>query len=47
VAIAFFPRIRELLQQGTRENEPWAAVRARAIRLATEATTALAAPGKR
>ena len=47
VAIAFYPRIRELLQQGTRENEPWAAVRAKAIRLAMEATTALAGPGKR
>lgn len=47
VAIAFYPKIRELLQQGTRENEPWAAVRARAIRLAAEAAIALNVPGKR
>jgi hypothetical protein len=41
VAIAFYPRIREILQQGNREREAWPNARARAIKVAAEAMAAL------
>lgn len=42
VAIAMHPKIRDLLQQGTRDREPWATTRSRIVKLASDAA-ALAA----
>jgi flagellum-specific ATP synthase len=47
VAIAFQPRIIELLQQSTREKEPFDAAKAKLLKLAIEAGAALAPAGAR
>ncbi len=47
VAIAYQPRIVELLQQGTREKEAFGTAKAKMLKLAVDAGAALASPGKK